>query len=159
VVIRFTNRKGTDHDHHRRRTSDRRSAPQHAQTPSPARSRGQPHRLPARRSRSRCPASAASYVTGCFKFASPYNGAYSNDHASLSLYSNGSWVAVASTTTDYNGCAAFNISGSWRNYPAKLTAMRRVGPAIFTGQTPLYAFGGNQRSDLGTGIVYCYGCV
>lgn len=105
------------------------------------------------------PASAASYVTGCFKFASPYNGAYSNDHASLSLFSNGSWVAVASTTTDYNGCAAFNISGSWRNYPAKLTAMRRVGPAIFTGQTPLYAFGGSQRSDLGTGIVYCYGCL
>lgn len=105
------------------------------------------------------PAAAASYVRGCFKFASPYNGAYSNEHVGLSLYSNGSWVSVSGTNTDINGCAAFNISGSWRSYPAKITATARVGSALFSGQTPYYAYGGNQQSYLGTGIVYCYGCI
>jgi hypothetical protein len=98
------------------------------------------------------PASAASYVTGCFKHAP--SGAAFTYTVNLDYWANGRWNRTASQTAGVSGCVAWNISGSLRNYPLQMSVAWNVGRAYFYGTSPYYAPAGTARYSLGTGWVY-----
>ncbi|KAA1421622.1 hypothetical protein F0U44_04925 [Nocardioides humilatus] len=98
-------------------------------------------------------ASAASYVTGCFKHT---NGSAFHYTINLNYWNNGRWNRVASQEGNYSGCVAWNIAGWLQNYPVKMSVAYRVGTAYFSGESPYYAYAGSARANLGTGWVYQY---
>ncbi len=97
------------------------------------------------------PASAASYVTGCFKHS---NGVPFNRTINLNYWANGRWNRVASQEGNYSGCVSWNISGWLQNYPVEMSVAYRAGTAYFYGESPYYAYAGSGRANLGTGWVY-----
>ena len=100
------------------------------------------------------PAAAAGGVSYCFKHVG--GGPYTYD-TFLVLYINGRWTAVQSLGRSSTGCNSVTISGSWRNYPARVdayyTCSNNCGGKIWYGRTPYYAPAGSLSYNLGTGYV------
>jgi hypothetical protein len=110
------------------------------------------------------PASAASYVEGCFK----------SNRAGLNVqglgvqaqaYWRGSWYTI------WNGylgapiaygsplsCVQINTGTANYNYPVRFVVSHRAGGATWTGVSPGTAPAGTGRWNVGTGVVTCFGC-
>ncbi|MEP6917895.1 MAG: hypothetical protein ABJC89_19775 [Acidobacteriota bacterium] len=106
------------------------------------------------------PAEAASYFRGCFAYYQGGNLAGTPVQIEVYLFGYG-WYPVATATLPVNGCVQVTIPPSLSDYYWKMSMNYR--PAgntglIFFGSTPYYASPGPLTYDLGTAVVYCYGC-
>ncbi len=97
------------------------------------------------------PAHAASGVSYCFRHT---NGGMYTYETYLQLWYNNQWNTMQNMgILGRSGCTSFGITGTWRNYPVRALAFKRVGNYIFTGVTPYYAPAGTGSYNLGTGSV------
>ena len=108
------------------------------------------------------PASAASFVSYCFKPST--GGAWMYQPVYLQKYTTSGWQGVLKAEADSTGCGGFNIGTTLRSYNVRVVAHDQVVSsyggvvtAVWVGVTPLMALPGDARVNLGTGIVYCYG--
>ena len=103
------------------------------------------------------PASAASYVEGCFRSPTPGMG-FAGMPVNLQYWTGSQWVNAWTGNLGSNSCTSVNIVGDLRYRYVQLAVSQRVGTAYFYGASPYYASPGTLRYSLGTGTVYCTGC-
>lgn len=109
------------------------------------------------------PASAATSVKVCFKFAD--GSRYANSPVFLykstragTLYGN----PLRSGRTNSTGCATFTSTPSntmMRAQARRVYGDASIGQAVYEGKSPRIALAGSGQADLGTGIVYLRSCV
>ncbi len=102
-------------------------------------------------------ASAASRIRGCFQHSGQAVGGL---YAIIEYWGAGQWRPApgALSTTNVNGCVAFNISPGWRGTHMKIDAIGYVesGGVIVAGKTPYYSPADNGRWYVGTAAMTGY---
>jgi hypothetical protein len=102
------------------------------------------------------PASAASYVTGCFRYVK--GGSIEGLTAQLQAQYLGNWYLISTHPLPLSGCVVWNLSATYQSYPMRIVVNDRAAGALWSGTAPGVAPPGNGRWNVGTGVVYCLGC-